>query len=59
LYGLGVHGVKVFILLGAFFCHVWLQHLSKIFCLWISWCLLLYSTHHLGSLKGWILINSF
>jgi hypothetical protein len=49
LYGLGVQGVRFFILLGGFFCQVWLQHLSKIFDLWSSHCLLLPSSHHLGS----------
>jgi hypothetical protein len=31
-----------------FFCQVWLQHLSKIFDLWSSLCLLLPSSHYLG-----------
>jgi hypothetical protein len=31
LYGLGVQGVEVLILLGALFLQVWLQNLSKIF----------------------------
>jgi hypothetical protein len=52
LYRLGVQGVKVLLLLGGFFCQVWLQHLSKIFDLWRSRCLLPPSSHHLGSI--WI-----
>jgi hypothetical protein len=48
LYGLEVQGVKVLILLGGFFFQVWLQHLSKIFDLQSSCCLLLPSSHHLG-----------
>jgi hypothetical protein len=50
LYGLGVQGIEVLILLGGFFsCQAWLQCLSKIFDLWSSCCLLLHSNHHLGS----------
>jgi hypothetical protein len=37
LYGLGVQGDKILILLGPFTCQVWLQHLSKIFDFWHSW----------------------
>jgi hypothetical protein len=49
LYRLGVQGVEVLILLGVFFCQVWLQHFSKIFDLWSSRCLLLHSSCHLDS----------
>jgi hypothetical protein len=47
LYGLGVQGVEVLILLGAFF----LPSLApeSLFDLWSSHCLLLHSSHHLGS----------
>jgi hypothetical protein len=49
LYGLGIRGVGVFLILGGFLCQVWLQHLSKIFDLWSSCCLLPPSSCHLGS----------
>jgi hypothetical protein len=49
LYELGVQGVEALVPLGAFFCQVWLQCLSKIFDFWCSRCLLLYSSYHLGS----------
>jgi hypothetical protein len=49
LYGLGVQGVRVWILF-FFFSQVWLQRLSKIFDLQSSCCLLLPSGCHLGSL---------
>jgi hypothetical protein len=52
LYRLGVQGVKVLILLGAFFLpsKILLQYSSKILDLQSSCCLILYSSHHLGSL---------
>jgi hypothetical protein len=59
LYGLGVWGVRVLLLLGVFFfCQVWLQHLSKIFDLWSSHCLLSPSSYHLGSSPNgcWVLL---
>jgi hypothetical protein len=40
---------KFWFFLVLFFCQVWLQHLSKIFDLRSSHCLLLPSGHHLGS----------
>jgi hypothetical protein len=49
LYRLGVQGLGVLLLLGGFFCQVWLQHLSKIFDFRSSSCLLPPSSHHLGS----------
>jgi hypothetical protein len=49
LYRLGVQGVKFWFFLVLFFCHVWLQHLSKIFDFWSSCCLLLHSSCHLGA----------
>jgi hypothetical protein len=60
LYGLGVQRVKVWILLGAFSCQVWLQHLWKIFDLQSSHCPLLHSGHCLGSSLRYLLcITSF
>jgi hypothetical protein len=49
---LGIQGVRVLLLHGSFFCQVWLQHLSKIFDLWSSRCLLPPSSRHLGSLMA-------
>jgi hypothetical protein len=46
---LGVWGIGVLLLLGGFFLVSVLQYLSKIFDLWNSSCLLLPSSHHLGS----------
>jgi hypothetical protein len=46
---LGVCSVEVLLLLGGFFCQVWLQHLSMIFDLWSSRCLLPLCSCHLGS----------
>jgi hypothetical protein len=48
-HGLGVQGVEILILLVLYFCQVWLQHLSIIFDLKNSHCLLLCPSHHLGS----------
>jgi hypothetical protein len=48
-HGLGLEGVEVLILLVLYFHQVWLQHLSKIFDLWSSCCLLLCPSCHLGS----------
>jgi hypothetical protein len=48
LNGLGVQGVEFLFSLVLFFCHVWLQHLSKIFDLWHSCFQLLYCSHDLG-----------
>jgi hypothetical protein len=42
-------GVQPGFLLVHFFCQGWLQHLSKIFDLQRSHCLLLHSSHHLPS----------
>jgi hypothetical protein len=42
---------KFWFFLGLFFCQVWLQHLSKIFDLQSSHCLLLHSSHYLVSSK--------
>jgi hypothetical protein len=50
LYGLGVPGVKVLILLVAFFLTSVAAGLSKIFDLLSSHCLFLCPSHHLGSL---------
>jgi hypothetical protein len=44
--------LKPWFLLVLFFCQVWLQCLSKIFDSWSSRCLLLNSSHHLGSSQG-------
>jgi hypothetical protein len=49
LYGLRVRVSEFWFFLAAFFYQVWLQHLSKIFDLRSSCCLLLPSSHHLGS----------
>jgi hypothetical protein len=49
LYRLEFQSVIFLILLGGFFCQVWLQRLSKIFYLRCSHCLFLLSSHHLGS----------
>jgi hypothetical protein len=48
--GWGFKMLKFWFFLVLFFCWEWLQHLSKIFDLWRSCCLLLHSSHHLGSL---------
>jgi hypothetical protein len=50
LYGMGVQGVEALIPLGAFFCLVWLQHLSKVFDSQSSCCLFLHHSHHLDPL---------
>jgi hypothetical protein len=41
---LGVRGVRVLLLLGGFSCQLWIQHLNKIFDLWIS-CYLIIPSH--------------
>jgi hypothetical protein len=55
LWGLGVQGVRVLLILGGFFCQVWLQCFSKIFDLWSSRCLPPPSSCHLGSLLFYFL----
>jgi hypothetical protein len=40
---------KFWFFLVLFFCQVWLQHLSKIFDLWRSCCLLLHSGRHVDA----------
>jgi hypothetical protein len=55
----GGSGVELLILLGAFFCQVWLQHLSKILDLQSSCCLLLPSSRHLGASLFLILTACF
>jgi hypothetical protein len=49
LYGWGFVVLEFCLFLVVFSCQVWLQHLSKIFDLGISCCLLPPSSHHLGS----------
>jgi hypothetical protein len=49
LYRLGVQHVEAQFLLVLFFCQVWLQCLSKVFCSWCSNCLFLCPSCHLGS----------
>jgi hypothetical protein len=49
LFGLGIQGVGILILLGVFFLPSVAPDLSKIFDLWKSCCLLLPSRHCLGS----------
>jgi hypothetical protein len=48
-YGLRFSVSKFWFFLVLYFCQVWLQCLRKIFYLQSSHCLLLYSSHHLGS----------
>jgi hypothetical protein len=54
VYRLGVQGVRVLILLGVFFCQVWIQCLSKIFDLQISCCLFLPSSHILDMIYSFM-----
>jgi hypothetical protein len=53
LYGLGVKGVEVLILLCAFFLPSVAPASQQSFDLWSSCCLLLHSSHHLASSPVW------